>query len=215
MAMLPRVCAIGSGPGRAAYAHLDACRLEVIAELPELEELRASELDAFDVVLVGCDERMLVSRSFRRSIAKMAMRRPVIAVISHLTPQAAMEAARIGVHGVLDRTVEPRALERAVHAVVRGELAYSRSDLSTLAKLAFATAETYPANEVRFTARERQVIALIAQGATDEHIGRALGISGSTAHKHVQSAMRRANVRSRSQLVAMYGAFPRRSAAPA
>ncbi|HEY6959128.1 MAG TPA: response regulator transcription factor, partial [Candidatus Limnocylindria bacterium] len=184
--------------------------------LPQFEELSQKELEQFDVVLVGCDERSLLSRSFRRSVAKMAMYRPVIAVIADLTAVPALEAAQLGFHGALDRGVEPRALERAVHAVMRGELAYSRSDLSALAKLAFATADTHPANEVRFTPRERQVIALIAQGSTDEHIGRALGISTSTAHKHVQSAMRRANVRSRSQLIGTYGMFARtRERAPA
>jgi DNA-binding NarL/FixJ family response regulator len=183
--------------------------MELVADLPQFEELAQNELDQFDAVLVACGERDLLSRSFRRSVAKMALRRPVIAVIAGLTAVLALDAARVGFHGAVDRGVDPRALERAVYAVMRGELAYSRSDLSALAKLAFARAETHPASEVRFTPREHQVIALIAQGATDEHIGRALGISTSTAHKHVQSAMRRAKVRSRSQLIATYGMFAR------
>jgi non-specific serine/threonine protein kinase len=61
------------------------------------------------------------------------------------------------------------------------------------------------------TPRQEQIVELIAQGATDREIAGVLQISQSTAHKHVQNALRRLNAKTRSQLVASARppAFPR------
>ena len=52
------------------------------------------------------------------------------------------------------------------------------------------------------SSRQIDCITLVARGKTDWEIGRLLGISKDTAHKHVQSAMKRLGVSSRTQLVA-------------
>jgi non-specific serine/threonine protein kinase len=53
------------------------------------------------------------------------------------------------------------------------------------------------------TPRQQEIVDLIAQGATDREIASRLRISQSTAHKHVQNALRRLGARTRSQLVAV------------
>jgi len=53
------------------------------------------------------------------------------------------------------------------------------------------------------TPRQQQIVDLIAQGATDREIAARLRISESTAHKHVQNALRRSKTKTRSQLVAV------------
>jgi PAS domain S-box-containing protein len=50
--------------------------------------------------------------------------------------------------------------------------------------------------------REREVVEMVALGATSEEIGDALGISTNTARKHVTKAMRKLGARSRAHLVA-------------
>jgi DNA-binding NarL/FixJ family response regulator len=59
-----------------------------------------------------------------------------------------------------------------------------------------------PVDVEALTPRQRQIVDLIARGATDREIAELLRISRSTAHKHVQNALRRANARTRSQLAA-------------
>ncbi len=51
------------------------------------------------------------------------------------------------------------------------------------------------------SARQLDCIILAARGKTDWEIGQALAISKETAHKHIQSAMRRLGVTTRTQLV--------------
>jgi LuxR family quorum-sensing system transcriptional regulator CciR len=51
------------------------------------------------------------------------------------------------------------------------------------------------------TPRQRDCVALVAQGKSDWEIGRLLGISDSTVHKHIEDAKRRFGVSTRIQLV--------------
>lgn len=51
------------------------------------------------------------------------------------------------------------------------------------------------------TPRQRDCVALVAQGKSDWEIGQMLGISDSTVHKHIEDAKRRFGVSTRIQLV--------------
>jgi LuxR family quorum-sensing system transcriptional regulator CciR len=51
------------------------------------------------------------------------------------------------------------------------------------------------------TTRQIECVILVARGKTDWEIGKILGISRETAHKHIQSAMVRLGVTTRTQLV--------------
>jgi DNA-binding CsgD family transcriptional regulator len=55
----------------------------------------------------------------------------------------------------------------------------------------------------RLTARQLQVVALLADGLRAEQIAQRLGIATSTVYRHVERANERAGVRSRSELVAL------------
>ena len=53
----------------------------------------------------------------------------------------------------------------------------------------------------QLTPRQRDCVALVAQGKSDWEVGQLLGISESTVHKHVEDAKRRFGVSTRIQLV--------------
>jgi LuxR family quorum-sensing system transcriptional regulator CciR len=53
----------------------------------------------------------------------------------------------------------------------------------------------------QLTPRQRDCVALVAQGKSDWEIGQLLGISESTVHKHIEDAKRRFGVSTRIQLV--------------
>ena len=53
----------------------------------------------------------------------------------------------------------------------------------------------------RLTPRQRDCMVLAAQGKSDWEIGKLLGISESTVHKHIEDAKRRFGVSTRIQLV--------------
>ena len=115
-------------------------------------------------------------------------------------------ALRNGASGYLLKTVDSEVLASAIERAVRGESIVSPEMMGKLVN-AFrsaqddaarpATAEPTPIE--RLSAREREILALIAQGASNKEIGRSLGIAETTVKIHVQHILRKLNLSSRVQ----------------
>jgi len=187
-----------------AYERLDECRVDVMGSLPSLAQLTPHAASAYDAILVGCNERLLLSPTFRSRVRRLAANARLIAVMTTPSVGAGAQAAALGFAGLASSEISPRALERTIAAASRGESAFPRGVLNALVAAVARLTPQRPARagELRLTPRQDQIVELIAQGATDREIASILRISQSTAHKHVQNALRRRNARTRSQLVA-------------
>jgi DNA-binding CsgD family transcriptional regulator len=62
---------------------------------------------------------------------------------------------------------------------------------------------TVPLTPRRPTAREREVLAMLATGATDGEIADRLGLSPATVQTHVRNAKTKLGARNRTQAVAL------------
>ncbi len=175
-----------------------------MGSLPSLAQLSPKVASAYDAILVGCTDRLLLSPAFRARAHQLTRTARLVAVIPSPTPDAGAQAASLGFAGFVSREVTPRALERTIAAAIRGETAFPRSVLNGLVQMIsrFSTARSGAPGGAVLTPRQEQIVELIAQGATDREIASLLRISESTAHKHVQNALRRLNAKTRSQLVA-------------
>jgi DNA-binding NarL/FixJ family response regulator len=113
------------------------------------------------------------------------------------------EAIRSGANGFLVKDTEPAELLRAVRAVVAGDALLSPGVTRRLIEEFASRAKTpagVPAME-GLTDRERQVVALVAEGLTNDEIARRLIMSGATAKTHVSRSMIKLGARDRAQLV--------------
>ncbi len=113
------------------------------------------------------------------------------------------EAIRAGASGFLVKDTEPAELVRAVRAVVAGDALLSPRITRRLIE-EFATRAKNPADYPdlgRLTEREREVVALVAGGLTNDEIAARLIMSGATAKTHVSRAMVKVGARDRAQLV--------------
>ena len=200
----PRICVIDSKETGAAYTRLDQCSVEVMGSLTSITQLKPKIASGYDAILIGCTERLLLSPTFRTRAQQLSRAARLVAVIEEPTPYAGAQAASIGFAGLVAREVTPQALERTIAAVALGERAFPRSVLDVLVQMIsrLSPGNAGPNGEKTLTPRQGQVVELIAQGATDREIATVLRISESTAHKHVQNALRRLKARTRSQLVA-------------
>jgi DNA-binding NarL/FixJ family response regulator len=113
------------------------------------------------------------------------------------------EALRAGASGFLVKDTEPVELIRAVRAVAGGEALLSPSVTKRLiAEFATRAKEPTRATELdHLTDREREVMALVAEGLSNEEIAERLIVSPATAKTHVSRAMIKLNARDRAQLV--------------
>ncbi|MBD0710366.1 MULTISPECIES: response regulator [unclassified Streptomyces] len=115
------------------------------------------------------------------------------------------EAIRAGASGFLVKDTEPEELIRAVRAVVDGDALLSPGVTRRLIEefAARSKAPTATATLSALTEREREVMALVGIGLSNEEIARRLVVSPLTAKTHVSRAMVKLGARDRAQLVVL------------
>jgi DNA-binding NarL/FixJ family response regulator len=115
-------------------------------------------------------------------------------------------ALRAGASGFLAKDTQPSQLVEAVRAVACGEALLSRRATRRLiAEIASQPDPRRPSPEEleELTAREREVMALVAGGLSNHEIAERLVVSVATARTHVSRALRKLDARDRAQLVAL------------
>jgi DNA-binding NarL/FixJ family response regulator len=113
------------------------------------------------------------------------------------------EALRAGASGFLLKDIEPDDLRDAIRIAARGEALLSPSVTRRLID-EFVRKSPSPRDPDRLrelTAREREVVTLVAEGLSNEEIGVRLYMSQATAKTHVSRAMAKLGARDRAQLV--------------
>jgi DNA-binding NarL/FixJ family response regulator len=114
------------------------------------------------------------------------------------------EALRSGASGFVVKDIEPVELLQAVRVIARGDALLSpgvtRRLIAEYAARPVQRQQGAPSLEV-LTQREREVMALVAAGRSNDEIAAELYISPATAKTHVSRAMSKLAARDRAQLV--------------
>jgi DNA-binding NarL/FixJ family response regulator len=117
------------------------------------------------------------------------------------------EALRAGASGFLVKHTEPAELIRAVRVIAAGEgLLSPGATRRLIAAFVDAGGAAPPTHQVprevdELTAREREVVALVADGLSNEEIAQRWVVSNATVRTHVSRAMTKLRARDRAQLV--------------
>ncbi|HEY2238286.1 MAG TPA: response regulator transcription factor [Streptosporangiaceae bacterium] len=115
------------------------------------------------------------------------------------------DALRHGASGFLVKDTEPGDLVTAVRAVAAGDALISPGMTRRLVAEFAARAKepTTTAGLAALTDREREVMALVAEGLTNDEIAGRLFLSPATARTHVSRTMIKLGARDRTQLVVL------------
>ncbi|GAA3219813.1 response regulator transcription factor [Actinocorallia longicatena] len=115
------------------------------------------------------------------------------------------QALRAGASGFLGKDVSADELLAAIRTVSAGESLLSPQATRTLITRFLAAPAQVPADALDrladLTAREREVMALAAEGDTNTEIAEKLHVSPLTARTHIHRAMTKLHARDRAQLV--------------
>ncbi|GAB3692188.1 response regulator [Saccharopolyspora tripterygii] len=128
----------------------------------------------------------------------------VIVLTTFEIDEYVFSALRAGASGFLLKDTSPVDLLRAIRLVADGEALLAPSATRKLVRefvqLAPRSREPHPQLHA-LTDREREVLALVAEGLSNEEIAERLVVSPATARTHVSRAMVKLGARDRAQLV--------------
>jgi DNA-binding NarL/FixJ family response regulator len=176
-----------AGDGREAVSLTRQKKPDVVLmdiRMPELDGLAATREVAADARLA--DVRIVILTTFELD-------------------EYVFEALRSGASGFLVKDTEPVDLLAAVRLVASGEALLSPSvTRRVIEEFASRAKEPPPAGRLdELTEREREVMALVAGGLSNEEIAERLVVSPATAKTHVSRAMVKLGARDRAQLVVL------------
>jgi DNA-binding NarL/FixJ family response regulator len=114
----------------------------------------------------------------------------VIILTSFDTDEDIYRAVQAGAQGYLVKDAPQSDMIEAIWAVHAGKRYFPRHIASRLAERMM---------RINLTARELEVLVLIARGLTNKEIGSALQISGNTVRNHVNSIMEKLEVADRTE----------------
>ena len=173
--------------------------LDVIAEAANgLDAVAEAERTQPDVVIMDVNMEGMNGIEATRRIADVAPRSRVLALSMHRDAVYVREMLRAGAKGYLVKDADDDALLDAVRVVARGEAYLSPA----VAGAVLADYRKYVTNPIDLlTAREREVLQLIAEGKTNKEIASHLNLSVYTVEAHRSRLMEKLNLHSTGDLV--------------
>jgi DNA-binding NarL/FixJ family response regulator len=158
--------------------------MEIAGVAGSLAELRPILEAPVDVLLL--DLRLGQESGFDLLRADTRPMPAVVVLTSYDYPQYADAALRLGAAGFVVKTAPTAELLDAIRRAAAGGLAFG----------------VRPGNGVILSERERDVLRLVVDGASNDEIGARLGISSRTAESHLRRLFERLAVASRTELAA-------------
>ncbi|MEE4597059.1 response regulator transcription factor [Streptomyces sp. DSM 41524] len=171
--------------------------IEVVGEASDGEEgvARAEELRP-DVVLMDVKMPGLDGIEALRTLRDLDNPARVLVVTSFTEKRTVVPALRAGAAGYVYKDVDPEALARAIRSVHSGHVL-----LQPEVALALLSQEDGggQGRGGSLTEREREVLALIADGRSNREIARALVLSEKTVKTHVSNILMKLDLADRTQ----------------
>jgi len=124
------------------------------------------------------------------------------------TPETVLTAIRAGASGYLRKEMSPDGLLRALQGILRGEAPLGRDFAALVVRELHRVGERARARErtAILSQREREVLELVSQGASNREIAARLYISELTVKRHMQNILRKLRLPSRAVAGAFYRA---------
>jgi DNA-binding NarL/FixJ family response regulator len=188
---------------------LEAPDVTVVGEARSAEEaLEMAPRLRPDLVLLDIDLPGMTGIEAVRELAPRLPETRVVMLTVSTDRRDLLDAVRHGAFGYLTKDLSGDALLRAVRGIRRGDLPMSRGHAALVGDHLARTGRSGSSadDEVGglLSAREQEVLRLLAEGLTDREIASALAISPRTVESHVSSVLRKLGVRNRAEAAQRY-----------
>ena len=184
---------------------ISAPDVEMVAEAASAEEaLQSAPAVRPDVLLVDIRLPGMTGVQLVRELAPRLPHTRIVMLTVSAADRDVADAIGYGAVGYLTKDLSPEALLRSVRAAYAGDLAMPRRLAGRLLRRLSDRARggivpTGDPSSEHLSARERDVLRLIAEGLTDRQIAESLVISSRTVATHVSSILHKFGVRNRAE----------------
>jgi DNA-binding NarL/FixJ family response regulator len=176
--------------------------VEVVAEAQDGREvLDLARAHHPDVVLMDISMSGMNGLEATLQLKKQHPRVRVMILSMHATEEYVLQALRAGASGYLLKDSAPLELELALQAVARGETYLSPPISRQVVEDYMQRVGGEHEPLAVLTARQREVLQLIAEGSSTKEIARRLKLSVKTVESHRQQLMQRLGIRDVAGLV--------------
>ena len=155
-----------------------------------------------DVVLMDLRMPKLDGAEATRLIRRELPETQVLVLTTYADDESLFPALRAGARGYLTKDASAEEIEQAIRAVAAG---HTHLDPAIQQRLVAAIVETHPATPTEppdeLTAREVEVLKLIAAGLSNSEIAAALVVSAATVKTHINHVFQKTGARDRAQAV--------------
>ncbi|CNF46875.1 response regulator containing a CheY-like receiver domain and an HTH DNA-binding domain [Mycobacterium tuberculosis] len=129
----------------------------------------------------------------------------ILILTTYETDEYVARALRAGASGFIGKGIGAADLMDAVRTIAGGDTLLSPAATRSLVARFLATPDTVPPENperlAKLTPREREMVALVATGLSNQEIAERMFLSPFTVRAHVQRAMTKLDARDRAQLV--------------
>ena len=174
--------------------------LEVVAEATDGEQAVERALaDDVDLAILDISMPRLTGLQAAREITRRKPGVRVLMLSMHDNEQYLFEAIKVGASGYVLKTAVDRDLVEACRAAMRGEPFLYPGAVRALMREHLERARTGEALH-ELTAREEEVVKLVAEAHTNDEIAELLHISKKTVERHRANVLEKLGMRDRVEL---------------
>lgn len=149
-----------------------------------------------DVVLIDLVMPRMDGITTIRQIGAISPSSRILVLTSFSEDEKVFPAIKAGAHGYLMKDIKPTDLAKSIRSVYRGEPSLHPE---IARKLMDQLAKGEGDAEERLTARETEVLLLIARGYSNKEIAAALQVSEKTVKTHVSNILQKLHLSDRTQ----------------
>lgn len=169
-------------------------RIKIVGEAADGDEAlkRTREL-APDVVLLDLDMPRLNGLAVAQLIRKEFQKVRILIISVHTNKEYIFRIIQAGAHGYVSKESSPEELLRAIESVCAGQAFFApQIAQAALSELVSGGGRKQPF--VQLTVREREVLALVAEGQSNKEVARQLGIGVRTIETHRERIMEKLDI---------------------
>jgi DNA-binding NarL/FixJ family response regulator len=177
------------GPGRGPLRRVESAMRSAAVEA-QVQVTDEASLEGVDVLVLWSGRGITARDAVLRRLRSRHPGTRLIVVGPRDSPSSVRAAIEAGADGMVFEDEVDRALPVTIVATLAGQLAVP-------------AAHRHGVGRPNLTARERQILGLVARGLSNKEIGARLFLADSTVKSHLSSVLGKLGARSRNEAVAM------------